>query len=77
MASSGSANKYPRVEVTWLDHAKTQDDAKDLKPIVRHTLGWLVKDKDTYICVAMDLSKSGHEYGFCIVKKLILEMGRL
>jgi len=75
MGSSGKQVVY----VKWLDHAKTDGDPKELKPVVRHTIGWLVKETKEYVCVSADLSrepggkKQVREYGFCIVKSLILD----
>lgn len=69
----GSFGKSTVVYVKWLDHAKSPDDPKGLKPTVRHTLGWLVKETPEYVVLAMDRSKGGREYGFAIVKSLILD----
>ena len=70
MASSGKRAVY----VVWLDHTKTDGDPKGLKPVVRHTLGWVVKDQPTYITVTMDRSKGQREYGFSLIKRDILRL---
>ena len=71
------SRQYKAVYVKWLDHAKTDGDPKGMKPMVRHTLGWVVKETDSYLVLAMDTSPKAREYGFCIVKSLITHRASL
>lgn len=68
--------KRKAVYVEWLDHmaGSEAEDVKTIKPIVRRSLGWLVKDRKKYIVIAMDTSREGEEHGFAIVRDLIRDM---
>jgi len=73
MASSGKRKRHDVAYIKWLDHCKTEGDPKGLKPVVRHTLGWVVKETPEYVVLAMDRSKEAREYGFAIIKADILD----
>jgi hypothetical protein len=60
--------KRRAVYVEWMDHSKTEEDPRGLKPVKRRTLGWVVKETAKYIVVTMDLNGKAREYGFCIMK---------
>lgn len=69
--------RHKAVYVRWLDHAGTNGDPKKMKPFVRHTVGWLVKENSRYVILAMDHCRVGREYGYLILRGDILKMRRL
>ena len=72
------------VHITYYDHLlfKNVKEERDLAPIIRETVGWLVEDGDGYIKLLWDRSvkKLPHERsqdrisGMIILKPLILEI---
>jgi len=64
-----------------MDHAKTDGDPKELKPVKRHTLGWVVRETHDYVILAMDQNgKRGdatREYGYCVMKSDLLRIETL
>ena len=55
--------------VEWLDHSKAGDNAdpRELSPVRRRTIGWVVKQDAVSVTLSPDRSKLGYEYGFCIL----------
>lgn len=58
----------PKVEISWVDatgHSGWQsvDEALDRKPVLMHTLGYVIEKTDKYIKMVRSVEDEGHDVG--------------
>ncbi len=69
------------VKIRYLDHVEFRNlDSREVKPVVRETVGWLVHEDSNYVVVIWDRpalrdrSMRSRESGLALLKSDIIEM---